>query len=155
MEEIANAIETWDEWGSKLLICGNGGSSTTASHFAGDLSKTCNLEAHCLSDSQYLITAHGNDDGYFQIFSKQVERIGYQDDVLIVISGSGKSENVVRAVKEAKQLDMKTIGLTGMDGGLLKDLCDICLIVPSNHMEVIEDVHLAVCHCIVEMLKES
>jgi len=152
---IIDLIKDCDETGNKILVAGNGGSSTTASHFAGDLSKTCRLESYCLTDSHYLVTALGNDHGYHNIFSKQIDNIGCKEDLYIAISGSGNSSNIIEAIETAKSHRLTTIGLTGFDGGLVKDLCDIYLIVPSNHMEVIEDVHLAICHCIVEQLKNA
>lgn len=136
----------------RIFTMGNGGSATTASHLAGDLFKTCGFDAFCLSDSNYLITAVANDRGYDHIFSDQVENVICDRDILIAISGSGKSSNIIEAVETAKKYEAKVIGLTGFDGGLLKDICDICLIVPSNTMEIIEDVHLTICHCIVRAL---
>jgi len=153
VEGIVQAIK--DSKPSMIFVVGNGGSATTASHFAGDLFKTCRINARCPVDSNYLVTAYGNDIGYDRIFSEQLINNTFTDDLLIVISGSGRSPNIIEAVEVAKKQGLKTIGLTGFDGGLLKNLCDICLIVPSDHMEVIEDAHLAICHCIVNALKES
>lgn len=150
---IAQEIGQCDINQGKILVIGNGGSTSTASHFSGDLSKTCGFESYCLSDSTYLITAFANDNGYENVFSEQLLRDGYEHDLLVCISGSGNSLNILRAATNAISQGMKVIGLTGFDGGQLKDLCNICLIVPSEHMEVIEDAHLSICHCIVEMLK--
>lgn len=153
VESIVEAIDICEMHNHKVLTCGNGGSATTASHFAGDLSKTCGVEAYSLVDSNYLITALANDCGYENIFAHQIDISGYTGDLLIVFSGSGLSPNIIESIDKAKELNINTIGITGRDGGRLKELCDICLIVPSEHMEVIEDVHLSICHCIVEILK--
>lgn len=151
---IGDIVRAIQNYSYKIMVAGNGGSSTTASHFAGDLSKTCKLNAYCLVDSGYLVTAYGNDNGFENIFSEQIERSASPGDVFIAISGSGNSQNIIEAVEMAKSKGMFIIGLTGFDGGVLKDLCDICLVVPSDHMEVIEDVHLAISHCIVTILKD-
>lgn len=155
VNKIVEAINVCDLKTGKIIIIGNGGSTTTASHFSGDLAKTCQFDSICLSDSSYLVTAYGNDIGYDKVFSEQILRCGYAWDVLIAISGSGLSANIIEAVEIARKQELTIVGLTGNDGGQLKDLCDLCLIVPSSHIEVIEDAHLAICHCIVEMLKNA
>lgn len=153
-DKVMEIVEILREHKSgRIFTIGNGGSATTASHLAGDLFKTCWFEAFCLSDSNYLITAIANDNGYDHIFSGQVKNVICDRDVLIAISGSGKSPDIIEAVETAKKYDATVIGLTGFDGGLLKDICNLCLIVPSNTMEIIEDVHLTICHCIVRALK--
>jgi D-sedoheptulose 7-phosphate isomerase len=138
--------------GRRVYILGNGGSAATATHMACDLSKNTVREGHprfqalSLTDNMSVITAYANDDGYENIFSEPLRTFGQPGDVVIAISGSGNSPNVLKGVQAACALGMTTIGLTGMGGGRLKDLVDVCLIVPSARIEQVEDVHLIIDH---------
>jgi D-sedoheptulose 7-phosphate isomerase len=134
---------------------GNGGSSATASHFAGDLSKGCGIKAFCLTDSTPLISAWANDNEYAEIFEKQVESIVQKGDVVIGISGSGNSENILKGIKMAKFKGATTIGLTAFNGGKLKYAVDIPIIVPVNNLEQAEDIALMICHIIKGNLMEK
>jgi len=132
-----------------IYVCGNGGSMATAIHFACDLQKQARLRAFSL-DNISKITAYGNDTDYGFIFSAQLGHIGH-GDVLVAISGSGESINVLNAARMARGHDAQVIGLT-VEGGLLSVLSDIAIRVPSKDMEQIEDVHLMVCHMITRIL---
>ncbi len=153
VREIADVLWEAHKNGNRIYVMGNGGSATTASHIAGDLNKTCGLKAMALTDSNYLITAWANDEGYAEIFRQQLSRFLDEGDVVLVISGSGESENIYRALTIAKEWGVRTIGLTGFQGGAVKGLADICLIVPSEVMEQIEDIHLMIGHILVTELK--
>lgn len=145
-----------------VYTCGNGGSASTASHMVNDLVKAPADAASCrpiraigLTDSTSLMTAFANDIEYAQMFSKQLEAYGREGDLLITISGSGNSPNVLEAAKVARKIDMKVIAMTGFQGGKLKDLADIHINVANTSFGQIEDAHLIVQHAIVEMLKEA
>jgi D-sedoheptulose 7-phosphate isomerase len=99
------------------------------------------------------MTAYANDEGYENVFSEPLLSLAESGDVAIAISGSGNSPNVLKGVQIAKELELKTIGLTGFEGGKLKDMVDICLVVPSDSMEQIEDVHLIVNHILTVLLR--
>ncbi len=141
-----------------LLFCGNGGSAADASHIVGELCGKFFLErdpikAICLSSNSALITAWANDVNFQTIFSRQVKAYGEQGGVLICISTSGNSANVIEASMVAKSIGMTTVGLTGNEGGLLKNNCDILINVPSNITSHIQELHILVYHYICEMLE--
>lgn len=156
--EIAAILEEAREEERAVFLLGNGGSAATASHIACDLNKTAirpnarRLRATALSDNVPLITAWANDTHYHNIFVEQLQNFLRPRDVVIAISGSGRSTNVLDAVRRARELGAVTIGLTGFDGGLLRDHVDLCLIVACENMGQIEDVHLAVGHMLTAML---
>ena len=151
IEKIVNIIESSD----RIFICGNGGSACTASHITEDL-LSLGYDAYCLSDNIGRLTALSNDYNYQSVFSKQIEDMGKCSDILIVISGSGNSINLIMAIKKAKERSMKTIALLGSDGGQLKkyygDKLDICINVPSD-MQHSEDWHLILGHIIYFLIK--
>lgn len=142
------------EEGRNVFIIGNGGSAATASHMANDLNKGAavagqrRFRALALTDNVPLITAWANDTRYEQIFVEQMANFIHPGDVLIAISGSGNSPNVIAALEWARGEGAVTIGLTGGSGGRLLGLVDCCLLVPSNRMEQIEDMHLVLAHAI-------
>ena len=144
-----------------IYICGNGGSASTASHMVCDLSKNTRkdgakrLKVIGLSDNIPSMTAYANDEGYDRIFAEPIISLVQPGDVLLAISGSGNSPNVLRGVEAARQLGATTIGLTGFLGGQLKDLVDICLVVPYNSLEQIEDVHLIINHILTVSLRQD
>ena len=156
---IINTLEEARQAGNTIYICGNGGSASTASHMVCDLSKNTRkdganrLRVIGLSDNIPSITAYANDEGYECIFAEQVYSLVMKGDVIIAISGSGNSPNVLRAVKAANHLGAKTIGLTGYQGGELLSLVDTCLVVPYNSLEQIEDVHLVINHILTICLR--
>lgn len=135
----------------KLLICGNGGSAADAQHIAGEfvnrfLMDRPPLPAIALSTDTSVLTAIGNDFGYDQVFSKQVSALGAPGDVLLGISTSGNSPNVLLAVEAARAKDMQVIGLTGGKGGKMAGLCDILINVDHPSTPLVQEVHLAVEH---------
>ena len=134
--------------GRYIYTFGNGGSGSTASHLASDLSKGCGCRAFCLNDSIPLLTAYGNDNGYEHIFELQLDNIIEDKDLAIAISGSGNSINIINGIRMAKFKRAKTIGITGFNGGKLKELVDIPIMISVNNMEQIEDIHLMICHII-------
>jgi D-sedoheptulose 7-phosphate isomerase len=143
--EVLTELRSNKRW---LFTFGNGGSGSTASHFAGDLSKACGFKAVCLNDSMPSITAWSNDVDYRVVFQKQLERLSNRGDAVFAISGSGNSPNVIRGLQMAKAKGVFTIGLTAFDGGMLKSVAELSVVVPVKNMEVAEDLHLIICHVI-------
>ena len=145
--------------GCKILVCGNGGSAADAQHFAAELTgrylkERRALAGIALTTDTSALTAIGNDYGYDLVFSRQVEALGRPGDVLVGISTSGNSPNVLRAVASAKALGMRTIGMLGRDGGTLKGAVDDALIVPSSVTARIQEIHEMVFHFWCEALDE-
>jgi len=145
---------------AQIFACGNGGSSATASHFIEDLSKGVELPPGCrrfraisLVDSVPILTAYANDLGYEHVFSEPLRNLARAGDVLLVISGSGRSANVLQAMEAARQAGATVIGLTGRDGGEMKALADLSLVVPAESMQQIEDAHLVIAHALYMDLK--
>jgi D-sedoheptulose 7-phosphate isomerase len=147
--------------GSQVIIMGNGGSASTASHFVCDLAKNTRREglphfrAIGLTDNMAIFSAYANDEGYEDVFSQQLVNLIQPGDVVIAISASGNSKNVIKAIEEARKHDVKTIGFTGFDGGRLGQLVDIQIHVRSNIIEHVEDIHLMLEHVIVKTIKEQ
>jgi len=144
----------------KLLIAGNGGSAAAAQHFAGELVGRFSfdrpaLAAIALTTDTSILTAIGNDYGYEDIFSRQIQAHGQSGDVFIAISTSGNSPNVLKAIDQAKALGISVIGLTGQDGGSMKSLCDICFCVPSHSTPRIQEGHLLIEHCLCACIEEE
>ena len=145
---------------NSIWIIGNGGSASTAEHFETDLSfvrhqiNALKIRASALTSNSALITAIANDIGFENIFSHQLLRKAIKGDLCIVISASGKSSNLIKAVKIAKQIGLRTIGLLGFDGGELAKQVDFSIIVKTEIGKYgpVEDVHLAICHAISENL---
>ena len=143
----------------RVYIFGNGGSAATASHFASDLAKGAiskgkpRIKAFALTDNVPLLSAWANDATYESIFAEQLENFIEPGDIAIGISGSGNSPNVLNGVKVAKAKGAATIGFIGFDGGKLKDMVDLALIVPSHNMEQVEDIHLLLEHVITTCLR--
>lgn len=146
--------------GRHIFTCGNGGSASTASHFVCDVVKGASygrdkrFKIMALTDSLATLTAYSNDVSYEQVFVEQLKNFATAGDVLLAISGSGNSPNVLRAVEYAKTVGCKTIALSGRDGGKLGALADLNIQVPIHHMGRIEDVHLIACHMIAYKLME-
>ncbi|KYG64994.1 sugar isomerase [Bdellovibrio bacteriovorus] len=143
------------ERGAHIFFIGNGGSAATASHFANDISIGTRVtdkpfKAMALTDNVAILTAVGNDDGYEVIFTKQLQNFANPGDVLVAISASGNSPNIIHTVKYAKEKGLKVIGLTGFDGGKLRELSDIKIHVDTRKGEYgpVEDVHMFVDHLI-------
>ena len=164
IENIAQVVELLEEArlkAKRVFIFGNGGSAATASHFAADLSKGAiskgkpRIKAFALTDNIALLSAWANDTDYESIFAEQLENFIEPGDVAIGISGSGNSPNVLNGIKVAKAKGATTIGFIGFDGGRLKELVDIRIIVPNHNMEQIEDIHLLLEHIITTCLRKG
>lgn len=142
----------------KLLVAGNGGSAADSQHFVAELVGRYNfdrppLNALALTTDTSVLTCVGNDYSYEDIFSRQIEGLGSDGDVFFAISTSGNSPNIIKALKKASSLGILTIGLTGRDGGLMKNLCDICICVKSNSTPRIQETHLLIEHVICAMVE--
>ena len=137
-----------------LFLFGNGGSAALASHFACDIGKGTiagkgkRLRTVALTDNVALITAWANDKAYDAIFAEQLESLAEKGDIAMAISGSGNSPNVIRGLETARRIGAETVVLTGFEGGRAKALADLCLVVPSDSMQLIEDAHLCATHAI-------
>jgi D-sedoheptulose 7-phosphate isomerase len=162
-------FEAWKR-GSRVFICGNGGSASTATHFTCDLVKTAapegkrGFKAECLNDNIPLMLALVNDNGFDALFLEQLKTKFSPGDVLICMSvhgGAGKdkaslwSQNLLKAMMYVKENGGKTIGLSGFDGGPMKEIADACIVVPVNSTPQVESFHLVLEHCIVFRLKEK
>jgi D-sedoheptulose 7-phosphate isomerase len=147
--------------GKRVFLLGNGGSAATASHLVCDFGKSLSLagrprmKALALTDSTPLITAYGNDISYDVIFAEQLANFVEPGDVVIAISASGNSPNVLKAVELANAAGANTIGWTGFQGGKLKPLCRRCVVVNSDDMQQIEDAHLVIGHAIFQALRDQ
>lgn len=145
----------------QVFILGNGGSASTASHFVCDLAKNTRCEglphfrAIGLTDNMEIFSAYANDEGYENVFSQQLINLIRPDDIVIAISASGNSKNVVNAVEEAKKYGVTTIGFTGFSGGRLGQIVDIQIHVASDIIEHVEDIHLMLEHMIVRTIKDQ
>jgi len=163
--EVTNFIETLYnayEQGSTVFVIGNGGSAANASHFAQDLAKGTRakidqpkcIKALSLTDNFAFFSALGNDEGYDAVFVEQMRTFSKSGDLLVAISGSGNSPNILRAVEYAKQNGIKTVGITGFGGGKLIDMVDEKVHVPINDMCTAESVHSVVFHYVILELHE-
>ena len=154
----ATLLKAYDA-GRVVYLFGNGGSASLASHFACDLGKGtayCNsgrrFRVIALTDNVPTMTAWANDASYEDVFSEQLKNFVQPDDIAFAISGSGNSKNVLNALMVAREANAITIGISGFEGGKMKSLCDICVVVPSKNMQVIEDLHLAMAHSIFRIV---
>jgi D-sedoheptulose 7-phosphate isomerase len=143
--------------GHKILICGNGGSAADAQHIAAELVGRYEQErrswpAIALTTDTSALTALSNDYGFDEVFARQVTALANEDDLLIAISTSGRSQNVIRAVEAARAARCRTIALTGADGGPLSALCDVSLVVPSRRTSRIQEAHITIGHLWCEMV---
>ena len=151
-------LEETRERGSKVYVFGNGGSAATASHMENDFNKgvseklTKKYRFHCINANMATIMAIANDNGYDRVFEQQLENKLDKEDVIVAISGSGNSENVLRAVRYAREQGCKIIGMTGYSGGELKRLSDVSLHVPLDNMQITEDVHIIFNHLMMYVL---
>jgi D-sedoheptulose 7-phosphate isomerase len=146
--------------GHKVLLFGNGGSAADSQHIAAELVGRFAfdrppLPALALSVNTSCVTAIGNDYGYDQVFSRQLEALAHAGDVAIGITTSGNSPNVIRAIETAKKMGLHTVGLTGSKGGKLRDAADMCICVPSNETPRIQECHILVGHIISELVEQE
>jgi len=156
---ILNAFEN----DNKIFVIGNGGSAANASHFAQDMAKGTRegvetkkrIKAISLTDNVPFITALGNDDGYETIFEQQLRTFAGKGDVLIAISGSGNSPNIIKAVEWANENDLITVGITGYDGGKLKQINKFSVHTELNDMATVESIHSYILHYVIIKLRES
>lgn len=162
--KVEQAIEWFRqarEQDRQIFVCGNGGSAATASHFATDMVKGASygrpkrFRILALTDSISTITAYANDLSYEAVFVEQLKNFAQPGDLVMGISGSGNSPNVLRAIEYANSIGCRTIALTGRDGGRLAPLAQLTIHVPEPHMGRIEDAHLVVCHMIAYRFMEE
>jgi len=160
VEEAAGLMVAALRAGRTLLFCGNGGSAADAQHLAAEfmgryLRDRAPLPALALTVDTSALTAIGNDYGFEQVFARQLNGIGRPGDVLVALSTSGRSPNVLRAIEAAKVLGIATIGLTGRQGGDMAALCDVCLRVPADRTPRIQELHIAVGHVLCELVEDA
>ena len=161
INEALNLLQQTFEHGNTVFVFGNGGSSATASHFQNDFNKGVSEHTEkkfnflCLNDNVATVMAVANDIGFDEVFRFQLTGHMQPGDVVMAISGSGNSKNVINAVEYAKEQGAKVIGLTGFGGGRLKELADISLHVPINSMQITEDVHMFFDHLMMSIFYRS
>jgi D-sedoheptulose 7-phosphate isomerase len=153
------AVDTINR-GNKVLLCGNGGSAADAQHIAAEFTgryktERKGLPAIALTTDTSALTAIGNDYGYDRVFDRQVEALANEGDLVIGISTSGNSKNVVSALSLAKEMGCKTLGLSGRDGGAMNDVCDVNLVVPSNNTPRIQEMHILFGHTICQCIDDN
>jgi len=166
MEKIVKVLMKAYEEGKKVITMGNGGHGSTASHLINDLAKHTvvsdkkdeivvekRFKTLCLNDNVATLTSWANDVGYDDIFAEQLKNWVEEGDVVIGITGSGNSENILRAFKVAREKGSVTVALTGYDGGKIKALADICFIVPSDVISYIEDIHFSMTHIWCDIIR--
>ena len=146
--------------GGKILIFGNGGSAADAQHIAAELvgrykTDRKGLSAIALTTDSSCLTSIGNDFSYKEVFSRQVEALANKGDLVIGISTSGKSENVIHALKLALKLNCTTIGFSGQDGGEMNEICEVNLVVPSNDTPRIQEIHMVIGHTICHLIDQE
>ncbi len=164
-QDISTAVDLLVERykkGNKLLLCGNGGSAADCQHIATELMVRLShklqrpaIPAIALTTDTSNLTAGGNDIGFDNIFARSVEGLGVEGDVLLAISTSGNSTNVVKAVEKAKQKGIKVIGFLGGSGGKLKPMVDVSIVIPSSNVQRIQEGHITVAHIICELLENE
>lgn len=161
LKSLEIAVESIEN-GHKILFCGNGGSAADAQHLSTELVirlshdiKRPAIPALSLTTDTSLLTAGGNDIGFDNVFARSVEGLGNKGDVLIAISTSGNSENVLRAVNKAKEKGIKSIGFLGGNGGKLKNLVDVSIVIPSTNVQRIQEGHITIGHIICELIERE
>jgi D-sedoheptulose 7-phosphate isomerase len=158
VEKAANMIIQAIKNGNKILICGNGGSAADSQHFAAEIIVKFStvrkaLPAIALTVDSSVMTAIGNDFGFDSLFSRQVEGLGEKGDVLVAISTSGKSANVIKAVEAARAKELKVIGMAGKNG--LSVPCDHQIVIESNRTSIIQEMHIAIIHMICQLIDKA
>jgi len=143
--------------GNKILLCGNGGSAADAQHIAAEFTGRYKVErrglpAIALTTDTSALTAIGNDYGYDRVFERQVESLANPGDLLIGISSTGNSDNVIKAFKKAKEIGCKTVGLSGKGGGKFNDSCDLNVVVPSEDTPRVQEMHILIGHTICQII---
>ncbi len=156
-EVLANAILDAHLRGKKIFICGNGGSAANAMHLANDLlyGSGLNIDVEALSANTAMLTCLANDEGYDEIYARQIEAKGRLGDLLLVLSGSGNSPNVVKAIKIAKAKGLTTTAILGYSGGVCKGITDIAVHIDVDDMQIAEDFQMMIGHMITQWLAMS
>lgn len=159
IDTIKNSMVSAFRQKNKILLCGNGGSTCDANHVAEELTGKYNLErpplaAISITDSAH-ITCTANDYGFEKIFERAIEALGKEGDLLFAFSTSGNSANVINAVLKANEMNIKTVGFLGKDGGQLKDLCTFPLICPSMKTSHIQEMHITIGHLLIELVENE
>lgn len=161
ISDVIDLLQQARRKGSQVFVLGNGGSASTASHFACDLAKNTRQEglSHFrvigLTDNMAMFSALANDEGYENVFSEQLASLVRPADIVIAISASGNSKNVINAVEASHRFEATVVGFTGFDGGRLRQLADLNIHVNSDIIEHVEDIHLMLEHLIVKTIKEQ
>ena len=158
LDKAADLVERCLRGGNKLLVCGNGGSAADAAHFATELvvrfvQDRPAYPAICLTGDGGLLTAAGNDYGFDEIFARQVAALGMENDLLVCLTTSGKSKNIIRALQEAKSRKLKTIAFLGRDGGSTIGLADVDLLVSSDSTARIQEAHKLLLHVLCDIIE--
>jgi D-sedoheptulose 7-phosphate isomerase len=158
-EMVALLVETFKH-GGKLLVMGNGGSAADAQHFVAEIVGRFKMErralpAIALSTDTSILTAIGNDYGFDKVFSRQVEALTAAGDLVVGISTSGNSPNVLLALQLARKNGCRTVGLLGKDGGSIKDVCDLALIVPTGDTPRVQEGHITIIHIVCDLLEKT
>lgn len=163
MPQIAEMVtllaETFKH-GGKLLVMGNGGSAADAQHFVAEIVGRFKMErrglpAVALSTDTSILTAIGNDYGFDKVFSRQIEALAVPSDLVVGISTSGNSPNVLLALKLAREQGCRTVGLLGKDGGSIKGVCDLALIVPTDDTPRVQEGHITIIHVVCDLLEKT
>lgn len=160
IEQAGSLIGKAISEGHKILFCGNGGSAADSQHLAAEFvgrfqKERCALPAIALTVDTSILTAVANDYGYGIVFQRQVEALGQPGDVFVGISTSGNSANVLAAIGAAKRRDMKVIGMTGVGGGKMKNICDVCLAVPAKVTARTQEMHIMIGHILCELAEKE
>ena len=160
IQDFVNVLLQCFAGGNKVLICGNGGSAADSQHFAAELvvrfkKERKALPSIALTTDSSILSACSNDYSFEEVFSRQVEALGSQGDILIGISTSGNSPNVIKAIESGKNQKLKTITLLGKNGGKLKGNADIELIVPSDNTARIQEVHIMILHIVCDLMEKE
>ncbi len=155
IQRVLQILEKTRREGKKVFLMGNGGSGSLASHLICDFSKFRKLKAIALTDSIASITAYSNDDDYSVIFKEQLYILADKNDVVLGISGSGNSKNIIEGMQQAKELGCYTIGFAGFDGGALKQVADECITVEIDNMQHSEDMHTLLGHMVAFLMTDA
>lgn len=160
LEQVSNLFIKCFQKSGKVLFCGNGGSAADAQHIAAELSGRYKLDrkplfSEALHVNSSFMTAVANDYAYDEVYARMVEAAGRTGDILVAISTSGNSSNVIKAIQRAKGAGMTVVGMTGSTGGEMKDLCDVLLNVPSNNTPRIQEAHILMGHIICELTEKG